>query len=345
MPSPRPSRAGSSTLDRHAGRPDARGRPARALTETCGGRDRATRRRSAASSTAPPPRRGSSVASVSRWIPDQVVACIGTKELVASLPARAVAARPDAATPCSIRASPTRPTRWARRWRGCVPFRSRSTPAGTSTLERGRRRRRRARARPLAQRPGEPDRRRQRPRRAWPRPWPGRASAASSSRATSATRSSPTTTRAGPPPPVTALGGGSDGVLAVHSLSKRSNMAGLRAGFVAGDADLVGYLGEIRKHGGLMTPAPVQAAATAALARRRPRRRAACPLRGRGAQLLLPALEEWGLVHDGGPSTFYLWLRPAPAARGGRHGWCDSRRRLAETGLLVAPGRPLRRPG
>ena len=47
---------------------------------------------------------------------------------------------------------------------------------------------------------------------------------------------------------------GVDGVLAVHSLSKRSNMAGLRAGFVAGDADLVRYLGEIRKHGGLMTP-------------------------------------------------------------------------------------------
>ena len=58
---------------------------------------------------------------------------------------------------------------------------------------------------------------------------------------------------------------GTDGVLAVHSLSKRSNMAGLRSGFVAGDADLVGYLGEVRKHGGLMMPAPVQAATVAAL--------------------------------------------------------------------------------
>ena len=56
-----------------------------------------------------------------------------------------------------------------------------------------------------------------------------------------------------------------DGVLAVHSLSKRSNMAGLRAGFVAGDRTLIGYLGEVRKHGGLMMPAPVQAAAAAAL--------------------------------------------------------------------------------
>ncbi len=46
-----------------------------------------------------------------------------------------------------------------------------------------------------------------------------------------------------PAAPVTALSAGTDGVLAVHSLSKRSNMAGLRAGFVAGDRALVGYLG------------------------------------------------------------------------------------------------------
>ena len=59
-----------------------------------------------------------------------------------------------------------------------------------------------------------------------------------------------------PAPPVTALSAGTDGVLAVHSLSKRSNMAGLRAGFVAGDHDLVTYLGEVRKHGGLMIPRP-----------------------------------------------------------------------------------------
>src|SRR3954454_22885824 len=65
--------------------------------------------------------------------------------------------------------------------------------------------------------------------------------------------------------PVTALGAGAEGVLTVHSLSKRSNMAGFRAGFVAGDPDLVRYLGEVRKHAGLMMPAPIQAAAVAAL--------------------------------------------------------------------------------
>src|SRR6266508_4412133 len=136
-----------------------------------------------------------------------------------------------------------------------------------------------------------------------------------------------------PAAPATVLSAGHDRALAVHSLSKRSNMAGLRAGFVAGDAALVSYLGEVRKHAGLMTPAPVQAAATAALAdeahvdeqrARYARRRADA----------LEVLRPWGLVHDGGPSTFYLWLR---ATERGEDGWSITRR-LAEQGLLVAPG-------
>ena len=63
----------------------------------------------------------------------------------------------------------------------------------------------------------------------------------------------------------TILESGTDGVVAVHSLSKRSNLAGLRAGFYAGDADLVHYLSEVRKHVGMLVPGPVQAAAVAAL--------------------------------------------------------------------------------
>lgn len=136
-----------------------------------------------------------------------------------------------------------------------------------------------------------------------------------------------------PMPPVTALHASTDDVLVVHSLSKRSNMAGLRAGFVAGDSDLVSYLGEVRKHGGMMVPAPVQAAAAAALGDddhvEVQRQRYAT----RRAQLL-PALEAWGLVHDGGPSTFYLWMRNATGAE---DGWSIAQR-LAQTGALVAPG-------
>ena len=133
--------------------------------------------------------------------------------------------------------------------------------------------------------------------------------------------------------PATVLGAGHDGALAVHSLSKRSNMAGLRAGFVAGDAALVSYLGEVRKHAGFMTPAPVQAAATAALAddAHVDEQRARYARRREEARR---ALEEWGLVHDGGPSTFYLWFR---SPEGVEDGWSIARR-LAERGLLVAPG-------
>jgi len=136
-----------------------------------------------------------------------------------------------------------------------------------------------------------------------------------------------------PADPTTVLQSGLDGVLAVHSLSKRSNMAGLRAGFVAGDPDLVRYLGEVRKHAGLMVAAPVQAAATAALGddthvavqrSRYAERRA----------LVLGALGAHGIVHDGGPSTFYLWLR---GDAGMDDGW-ELAARFADAGTLVAPG-------
>jgi succinyldiaminopimelate transaminase len=133
--------------------------------------------------------------------------------------------------------------------------------------------------------------------------------------------------------PVTAMTSGADGVLAVHSLSKRSNMAGYRTGFVAGDPTLVRYLGEVRKHAGLMTAAPIQAAAVAAwnddthVAAQRQRyeeRRV----------LMRDTLAEHGLVHDGGPAPFYLWLHSVDRVD---DGW-EIAARLAETGTLVAPG-------
>jgi succinyldiaminopimelate transaminase len=136
-----------------------------------------------------------------------------------------------------------------------------------------------------------------------------------------------------PGPPATALGAGTEGVLACHSLSKRSNMAGLRVGFVAGDADLVGYLGATRKHAGMMVSTPVQAAAAAALgddehvAEQRDRYE-------QRRKVMLDGLRAHGLVHDGGPALFYLWLR---AAESTDDGW-EVAARLAEAGTLVAPG-------
>ena len=136
------------------------------------------------------------------------------------------------------------------------------------------------------------------------------------------------------PEPATILNAGLDGVLAVHSVSKRSNLAGMRVGFYAGDVDLVSYLVETRKHAGLIVPTPMQAAGAAALgdddhvALQRARyaeRRA----------FALDALAPLGLVHDGGPCCFYLWLRREDGAG---DGWEIAARLAQSAGLLVAPG-------
>ena len=137
-----------------------------------------------------------------------------------------------------------------------------------------------------------------------------------------------------PARPVTALEAPHDGVLALHSLSKRSNMAGLRAGFLAGDPDLIGYLGEVRRHAGMMIPAPVQAAAAAALSddRHVDEQRARYAAR---RVAMIPALGALGIVHEGGPSAFYLWL--ADQAHPDDDGWALAAR-LAALGIVVAPG-------
>jgi succinyldiaminopimelate transaminase len=126
-------------------------------------------------------------------------------------------------------------------------------------------------------------------------------------------------------------GGSHQGLLAVHSLSKRSNMAGYRFGFVTGDPALVAELLEIRKHAGMIVPGPVQAAAAAAFnddvhadaqQARYAARRAA----------LLPALEAAGWAVEHSKAGLYLW-----AAHPGRDCW-ESVSALAEAGILVAPG-------
>jgi succinyldiaminopimelate transaminase len=136
------------------------------------------------------------------------------------------------------------------------------------------------------------------------------------------------------PEPATILGSGVDGVLAVHSLSKRSNMAGMRVGFYAGDPELVAYLIETRKHAGLMAPVAMQAAAAAALgddahvAEQRARY-------AERREVAIKALRAAGLAHDGGPCLFYLWLRQEDGAD---DGWEIAAQLATSAGLLVAPG-------
>ena len=135
-------------------------------------------------------------------------------------------------------------------------------------------------------------------------------------------------------PPRSILEEGSEGVVAVHSVSKRSNLAGLRAGFYAGDPALVRYLRDVRQHAGLMVPGPVQAAAAVALAddghvvaqRERYRERLvqlASVLTAAGCPTSLPS---------GG---FYLW--PAVPPRW-TDGWAMAEDLAKVAGLLVSPG-------
>lgn len=127
--------------------------------------------------------------------------------------------------------------------------------------------------------------------------------------------------------------GDTTGLLALYSLSKQSNLAGYRAGFVAGDPAVVGDLLATRKHAGMIVPGPVQAAMTVALgddahvAEQRERYRAR-------RSVLRAALESAGLVVDRSAAGLYLWARPAAgdADCWATVGW------LADRGVLVAPG-------
>ncbi|MGZ4681693.1 MAG: aminotransferase class I/II-fold pyridoxal phosphate-dependent enzyme [Acidimicrobiales bacterium] len=133
-------------------------------------------------------------------------------------------------------------------------------------------------------------------------------------------------------PPRSILEHGTDGVVAVHSLSKRSNLAGARAGFYAGDADLVGYLSELRKHAGFMVPGPVQAAAVAAWLDDEHVDRQRAEYRAR-LERLSALLTAWGVDAPLPAGGFYLWV-PAPDG----DAWAFSRRLAVEAGVLASPG-------
>ena len=134
-------------------------------------------------------------------------------------------------------------------------------------------------------------------------------------------------------PPRTILHHGAEGVLAVHSLSKRSNLAGARVGFYAGDPDLVAYLREIRKHAGFMVPAPVQAAAVAALADESHVDHQRDRYRSRLVALQAIFADALGLDVAMPGGGFYLWV-PAPDG----DAWALTETLATRGGAIVSPG-------
>jgi len=125
-------------------------------------------------------------------------------------------------------------------------------------------------------------------------------------------------------------GGSHAGLLAVHSLSKSSNLAGYRAGFLTGDPMLVAALLEVRKHAGMIVPRPVQAAMAAAAADDAHVAVQAQVYARRRAQLRV-ALEAAGMRLEHSEAGLYLWATAGEPAR-------VTVRRLATRGVLVAPG-------
>ena len=130
----------------------------------------------------------------------------------------------------------------------------------------------------------------------------------------------------------TVCGGSFSGLLGVFSLSKRSNLAGYRAGFVTGDPALVARLLAVRKQAGMMVPGPVQAAMTAALV---DDSHAVVQRDRYGARraVLRAAFEEAGWRIDHSEAGLYLW-----ATLPGHDCWSAAELLASDCGILVAPG-------
>ncbi|MHA6780434.1 succinyldiaminopimelate transaminase [Pseudonocardia saturnea] len=125
-------------------------------------------------------------------------------------------------------------------------------------------------------------------------------------------------------------GGSHEGLLAVHSMSKSSGLAGYRAGFVTGDPTLVAGLLEVRKHAGMIVPRPVQAAMEAAASDDAHVAAQAAVYAARRGRLRI-ALEKAGLRVDHSEAGLYLWATAGKPSR-------LTVREFATQGVLVAPG-------
>ena len=119
-------------------------------------------------------------------------------------------------------------------------------------------------------------------------------------------------------------------LLAIHSLSKTSNLASYRVGFLAGDPAIIAELTELRKHAGLMVPYPIQAAFVAAL--QDDDQEALQRLRYAQRRVrLLKAVIDAGFTVVNSEGGLYLWVTRDEDC------WATVDW-FAERGILVAPG-------
>jgi len=125
-------------------------------------------------------------------------------------------------------------------------------------------------------------------------------------------------------------GGNNKNILAIHSLSKRSSMAGYRAAMMIGDKDLIAKILEVRKHAGMMVPLPVQKAMVAALGDNKHVAEQRDRYNARKAKVR-SAIEKNGFKVDHSEAGLYLWATRDESA------W-DSVSWFAERGILVTPG-------
>ena len=125
-------------------------------------------------------------------------------------------------------------------------------------------------------------------------------------------------------------GGDNTNILAVHSLSKRSSMAGFRAAFIVGDPALIARILEVRKHAGMMVPLPVQIAMIAALSDEDHVAKQRALYNARRATLI-PALSAAGFTIESSEAGLYIW------ATRNENCW-DSVSWLAELGIIATPG-------
>ena len=125
-------------------------------------------------------------------------------------------------------------------------------------------------------------------------------------------------------------------ILVFHSLSKRSNVPGLRSGFVAGDPNLIKKFLRLRQYGGAQIPLPIMRASEALWKDEEHVEKSRDLYREKFDFALETLNGDLGANRPGG--GFYLWLNVGDGATAAKKLW-------KESGVRVLPGEFLAKEG